>query len=380
MESRTAIAPPIQDPRFTGQHPMMDPAKFYHQFEQTVIGLQEQISQLGSIAPVGGERHDATEAIQAGITNLTQQVSDASDSIPRYDQRHYGEAIKRLTEMLNEELARLHPKTRFQFQFRDPSTSSEPASDPRQLRWGPQGGVAAGTAVAGDDEDVVGALPKFGPGSGPGKNYNEEISRPGAGGIRKPSFSAARNVDIRDHEGLHIILPLTAAKATSSGSLRDLRRCIIDMSEPAAGTASFASLAIRDVSSSLVVAGNVNGAAHVTAVRDSVLVVSARQVRMHECENVRVYLYCASRPIIEDCVGMKFAPIPSCYVPQSQDPDSNQWDQVDDFKWLKTDHSPNWCVLKEEERLPETFWKQAVPGRPGHGPVDILKEAGVLAG
>ncbi|KLU84704.1 tubulin-specific chaperone C [Magnaporthiopsis poae ATCC 64411] len=87
MASQTAI----RDPHFTGQGSMMDPAKFYHQFEQTVIGLQEQISQLGSIAPVGGERHDATEAIQAGITNLTQQVSDASDSIPRYDQRHYSE-------------------------------------------------------------------------------------------------------------------------------------------------------------------------------------------------------------------------------------------------------------------------------------------------
>lgn len=67
-------------------------------------------------------------------------------------------------------------------------------------------------------------------------------------------------------------------------------------------------------------------------------------------------------------------------MPQSQDPDSNQWDQVDDFKWLKTDHSPNWCILDEGERLPEAFWKQAVPGRPGQGPIDILKEAGVLGG
>lgn len=238
----------------------------------------------------------------------------------KMDRRVHPQAIKRLTEMLNEELARLHPKTRFQFQFRDPNiTGSEPASDPRQLRWEPLHGAIAGPyGAGGDEQDVVGALPKFarpGPEPGPGKNYNEEISRAGAGGIRKPSFSTARNVDIRDHEGLHIILPLTAAKATSSGSLRNLRRCIVDMSEPAAGTASFASLAIRDVTSSLVVAGNVNGAAHVTGVRNSVLVVSARQVRMHECQNVRVYLYCASRPIIEDCVGMKFAPIPACYVP-----------------------------------------------------------------
>ncbi|TLD29050.1 hypothetical protein PspLS_03369 [Pyricularia sp. CBS 133598] len=349
----------------------MDPARFYHQVEQRVIELQDQISQLASIATVGGERLDATEAIQADIANLTRRVADASDKLPPYDQKHYAEAIKRLTEMLNEELARLHPKPRFKFKPRTTSAiTADPKNDPRLLRGTNTSGPDAATT-----EDVVGALPNV---SG-GKSYNDEISRPGGtGGIRKPSFSAARTVDIRDHEGLHIILPLTAAKATSSGSLQNMRHCVVDMSEPAAGKASFANLAIRDVDRCLVVAGNVNGPAHITGVRDSVLVVSARQVRIHECRDVRIYLYCSSRPIIEDCEGMKFAPIPASHLSQDQDPTKNQWDQVDDFKWLKADHSPNWAILPEGERLPEDIWNVTVKGRPGLGPKDILRETGVL--
>jgi hypothetical protein len=49
-------------------------------------------------------------------------------------------------------------------------------------------------------------------------------------------------------------------------------------------------------------------------VEDSIIVVASRQVRMHDCKNVEIYLHCASRPIIEDCSNVRFAPIPECYV------------------------------------------------------------------
>ena len=55
-------------------------------------------------------------------------------------------------------------------------------------------------------------------------------------------------------------------------------------------------------------------------------------------------------------------------------PVQNQWDQVDDFKWLKAEHSPNWSVLPEEEKLGEDVWAKVVPGGPGIGLEDILKK------
>ena len=165
-----------------------------------------------------------------------------------------------------------------------------------------------------DSKDTLGDLPSF------PKNYNEEMAR-SSGPIRKPSFSQATNVNISGHTGLHIILPSSASRATASGSLIRLNRCIVDMSVPTATGAPFAGLALKNIKQSLIIAGHVAGAAHITAVEDSIVVVTSRQVRMHDCKNVDLYLHCASRPIIEDCHTVRFAPIPECHV--SNNPEDN---------------------------------------------------------
>jgi hypothetical protein len=159
-----------------------------------------------------------------------------------------------------------------------------------------------------DSKDTISDLPTF------SKNYNEEMTRDGAGPIRKPSFSQATNVSISGHNGLHIILPSSASRATSSGSITRLNRCIVDMSVPTANGAPFAGLALRNIKSSLIIAGHVAGATHITGMEDSIIVVASRQVRIHDCKNLDIYLHCASRPIIEDCSNVHFSPIPKCYV------------------------------------------------------------------
>jgi len=58
---------------------------------------------------------------------------------------------------------------------------------------------------------------------------------------------------------------------------------------------------------------------------------------------------------------------------QAQD----HWDQVDDFKWLKAEHSPNWSILPETERLQKEVWTSVVPGGQGMGLDDILKRVGI---
>jgi hypothetical protein len=50
---------------------------------------------------------------------------------------------------------------------------------------------------------------------------------------------------------------------------------------------------------------------------------------------------------------------------------------VDDFKWLKAGHSPNWSILPEAERLKEEIWINSVPGGPGVGLEDIMKKVGL---
>lgn len=335
---------------------MMDSKeRFYRQFQDSVAGaflvskpfyatlltrihlqaLQDQITQLSTFAAVGGERQDAIEHILSGISRLSNEVADAADYVPAYDQRTYSNVIKVLKEQLNEATAAFAPKSRFRFKPRaaveadaaSPATEKTTKPDTRRLNPG----VTTTTATAGSEasvtaeekqekQDSVSSLPTIGTdggGSSNSKNYNDEIALPSVtkGGVRKPSFSTARDVALSDHKHVHILLPPSASRATSAGTLTNLTRCVVDMSVPTiGGAAPFASLTLKGISSSVVVAGHVDGPVHITGVRDSVIVVVARQVRIHECENVVFYLHCVSRPIIEDCKGVKFAPAPESYV------------------------------------------------------------------
>lgn len=76
---------------------------------------------------------------------------------------------------------------------------------------------------------------------------------------------------------------------------------------------------------------------------------------MHACKNVDVYLSCASRPIVEDVSGVRVAPVEGLldgHLNENGNEGKNFWDQVDDFKWLRSDvPSPNWGVVPEGERL-----------------------------
>lgn len=298
-----------------------------------------------------------------------------------------------MREQVNIQSRGLGPNTGFEFtQESKDSWVAAGRNKAPSAAAGPDADNDSDATVQAERTDAVGDLPSF---TGAAKDYNAEMASQGGVGVRKPSFSQARDIDISNHRGMHIILPATASRATASGTLTELRGCVLDMSAPFAstkkkgsshpggGAAPFNTLAIRNISGSLVIAGRVAGPAHVTGVRDSVLVLNARQVRMHECRNVTVYLWCGSHPIIEDCEGVRVAPLPATFLGRGQDnaAGSNQWDQVDDFGWLKAEPSPNWRRLggkgEGDHAVPEDFWTTTVKGGPALSTEDILRHAGV---
>lgn len=299
----------------------------------SLIVLQDQIDELKSISTVAGERQEAIDHILAGISKLQNEVADVADTTPAYDRKQYSEvsktgqaakrerflnirvqSLKALQEKLNDTTTALAPKSRFQFKRTAKHVDmGAPENDPRLLsgtyaRNQHEPSAPPGMpkpAEEGDDE--LGQLPTT-------KDYNAELSKPSAATIRKPSFSAAKTIGISNQTGLHIILPLSAAMATASGSLTELTGCVLDMSIPTSQGHAFPGLAMRDIKKSLIVAGRVAGPVHITGISDSILVLVAHQVRIHDCKNVDIYLHCSSHPIIEDCSGMRFAPLPNCYV------------------------------------------------------------------
>ncbi|KAI2607849.1 TBCC-domain-containing protein [Hypoxylon sp. NC1633] len=345
--------------------------RFFRYFQAEITAIQGQIDDLATISSVGGERQDCIDTVLTGISRLSNEVMDAGDYIPAYDQRTYSQAIKALTDKLNETTARFTSKSRFQFKSKSSKQSSGAASqtDPRLRTVFSNVGSKQSPVLNPAERDAVSGTVHV-------KDYNEELEQ--QSGVRKPSFSSAKNIAIYDHSGLHIMLPSTATRATSSGSLKELERCVVDMMIPTSTGTPFAGLALKDIQRSLIVAGQVAGPVQITGLEHSIVVVAARQVRIHECKNVDVYLHCASHPIIEDCSGMRFAPLPELYINRLKLEGENQWDQVDDFKWLKSEASPNWNILSEEERILSDVWKNSVCGSPSLSTDDILRQVGVL--
>jgi len=378
--------------------------RFFRYFQQEATALQQQMSRLEHTSTVGGERVDATDHCRSGIARLHKEVQDASSYVPAYDQRIYGQAIKALNEKLDETKASFAPKSRFAFKTAQKNPSAISLSDAAELASQQQAKLPGFSPNDASNQSLIATTPAYlesppneismRPPEPPRKDsLGTFLANVGVKGplkpepasedpllakIWQPSFASSSSVDISSHAGLHIILPSTATHATLSGSLADLRRCIVDMSIPTAEGQPFAGLTVKNVKQSLLVCGNVSGAAHMTGVEGSVIVVATGQFRMHECTNCVVYLHVNSRPIIEDCHGIQFAPIPSQYIESHPSMNTfNQWNQVQDFKWLKAQPSPNWRILLAEDIVTNDVWSKIRAGVPDLSLDDILTIGGV---
>lgn len=86
-------------------------------------------------------------------------------------------------------------------------------------------------------------------------------------------------------------------------------------------------------------------------------VVACQQLRCHRSKNCELYLKVTSRAIIEDCNRIQVAEYNNYYESLEEDmeksgldPNSNNWNELDDFNWLATDQpSPNWSILGQDQ-------------------------------
>jgi tubulin-specific chaperone C len=93
--------------------------------------------------------------------------------------------------------------------------------------------------------------------------------------------------------------------------------------------------------------------------------VACRQLRVHHSSLASFHLRIASHPIIEDCHQLRFGAYRLHYAGLDEllerfglPRDNGLWSKVNDFKWHKTQQSPNWSVwdLKQPLRaIPEAL-------------------------
>ncbi|KAJ5769262.1 Tubulin binding cofactor C [Penicillium odoratum] len=363
--------------------------RFFRYFQEEITSLQNSMDRLADTSLVGGERADATDHCLAGIVRLSNEVKDAASYIPTYDQRVYAEAIKALQDKLTETRASFEPRSKFSFKTKKNASAislRDAATLAAQGRRSIPGYQSPGASSVGSSANNTPNYPST-PLNEPDKQHWERpeiapTSGPATftGGNEKeakPTGFAATgisSVSVNNHHNLHIMLPASGSTSAVPASMTSLRHCIVDMSIPTANGKPYASLTIRDIKQSLLICNQVNGPAHITGVENSIIVVSCRQFRMHHCKNVDVYLSCSSNPIIEDCSNVRFGRIPKAHSLDHDCPDhQDRWSQVEDFKWIKPEPSPNWSLLDPSDAIPEEVWTEIVPGGPGWSLDDILR-------
>lgn len=352
--------------------------RFFRYFQHEVTALQEQMERLTTTSSTGGERADAVDHCLAGINRLSHEVKDASAYIPAYDQRTYAEAIKALSEKLQATRNAFAPPKKFQFKTARKNNSAISLADAAEMASSGlrvPGGRGAGGASSGANS---GSSSGFAPTPLRNVSPGHEQREPGALGQPESSHGTAgpeqsAGMTVSNHIGSHIILPGSSTFNASSATVSNIRSSVVDLSSPAANSGPFATLTLKNVKDSLIVCGQTSGPIHITGVENSVLVTSCQQFRMHGSQNVDVYLHCSSRPIIEDCQSIRFAPLPNTYTTLEISRTPNQYDQIDDFKWLKAEPSPHFSLLAEADRVKEDVWNSTVPGGHDISSDDILR-------
>jgi len=106
--------------------------------------------------------------------------------------------------------------------------------------------------------------------------------------------------------------------------------------------------------------GPVAGSCFFENCTNCVFMIASRQIRIHDTTSCDFYLHVLSRPIIEHCSNLKFAPYALSYASlETQlrdagleaDRAADMWKDVDDFRWLKHQQSPNWSMLPQDQRV-----------------------------
>lgn len=117
------------------------------------------------------------------------------------------------------------------------------------------------------------------------------------------------------------------------------------------------SVRIETISDCIVFLGPCATSVYLEGAKNCTIFLACHQLRIHNCENCNLYVRAASHPIIEDCIEMGFAPYTLSYIGMEDDISScglqnaDHWSDVVDFKWHKSIASPNWRIIREDERL-----------------------------
>ncbi|CAL5057719.1 unnamed protein product [Urochloa decumbens] len=285
---------------------------FLARFAAAKLAAESALSACRASSP-GGDAAASLAAAAAAIDDLDRLVAESSHALPAYELRSALAAAADLRAAHRAAASEIRPKKSFSFRNKSRAPKNppqDPATVPPPQPPPPEQPKASIDAI----------LPGFG---FRGRN------------------SATLVKDLRisnDKDGDFTLADLVSCAVYLKGKCR--------------------ALYVHKLRDCRVFVGAVLGSVLIEDVQGCTFVMAAHQIRIHEARATDFYLRVRSRPIIEDCRGVRFAPHALKYDEIDEDlkesgleEETGNWANVDDFKWLRAVQSPNWCLVPEEERL-----------------------------
>ncbi|KAF6748045.1 tubulin binding cofactor C-domain-containing protein [Ephemerocybe angulata] len=309
---------------------------FTASFQASRTELHSRIAAFAATPPTAADVED----LAARLAKLSKALSDASASLPTYDQKLYTTQIKNLEKDIDAFRTAAKPKTRFAFKRKAPTVAAATAPPPIES--------ASPLPLA----PPITSSHDTGPGPAEATTGTAPLPPP-------DSAMLPKGLELSEHSHRYLSWP-DLPSAVSPGSAPDLAisklsRCIVNLLPTTEYPSRFSALHIRNLSDCVLLLPFNEGSALIHDIKNCVLVLGCHQFRMHTSTNVDVYLRIASNPIIETCHGIRFATYPSRLAPQLlQEPPQPPF-TVQDFSHIRATRSPNF------ELVGQKLWNETRP-------------------
>ncbi|RXW16931.1 hypothetical protein EST38_g8923 [Candolleomyces aberdarensis] len=264
------------------------------------------------------------QELSTRLAKLSKSLSDATPSLPTYDQKLYATQIKNLEKEIEKLRTSAAPKSRFAFKRTAAAPIAAVAAPPPIQAISPPLSTPAEPTPSADG------------------------SQASLTGLLEPP-PVSNGLELANHSSRYLSYNDLPSKVTPDVSpdlaISNLTRCIVNLLPPQGSDLNFSALHIRDLSDCVLLLPFTEGSALIHDIKNCVLVLGCHQFRMHTSTKVDVYLRIDSNPIIETCHGIRFGMYPSRLAPHLlQEPPLPPL-TVQDFSHIRASPSPNFSLI-----------------------------------
>lgn len=260
------------------------------------------------------------DALTENIKALSNVLAEATIFLPKHDCRMAQQQVDKLFDMLRAAREEVFPRSKFSF------------------------GKGINRMAKGAAAEVASAAPAS---ADPSPKVTADVAR--------PKYNSKLERVVSSLSGRTLVVKFDSSDVPNKAQdvlLSSLNNCVVCIPEVVSG------MRLAQLKACHIFVGAVAGSVFIESCADCVISVATRQIRIHHTFGCDFYVHSQSGPIIEDCGRLRFGPLVTPFenstalrVTAKLSVARNLWNDVKDFKWLRQQQSPHWCLMPKAAYL-----------------------------